>query len=475
MFKKMTLVLLAMVMVLSLTVGAMASGVELVNGEKGGYIHADEQNLNNKTVILKKEIKAYNPEETLIYGPAITYTYTIAGATGDDLKTVTDATTDHKSGLATTATALTGITDEVTITGTETNKIEWTNADILDASNTGKENYKNLTIDFSNVVFEKPGVYRYKITETANAYTTSGVTDGNGKTDNIRYLDVYVMRSDSFTEKSETKTSYTKDDWRVYGFVCMEQPNAIDAASNPAKTNGFVNSTTHTADNYHTYNLTIGKILSGDATMNSHKFPFDVTWTAGAATGTFQFIVEETGTASATKTAQTAAKTVNGVDVANTIYKVGGASTVGTADKDGTPLIANGGTIKYIGIPSGTKVTVTETNDVAGTTYSTTAKETIGTGEAADILWTDRTAGGGTAVLSADKETATMDENDTAIYVRTDALTDSNIAIEVTNTLAIISPTGVVMRIAPYALILFAGVALLLISRRRKVAVEDEE
>ena len=50
----------------------------------------------------------------------------------------------------------------------------------------------------------------------------------------------------------------------------------------------------------------------------------------------------------------------------------------------------------------------------------------------------------------------------------------ANSVIGLTNTLAEISPTGVVLRVAPYVLILGAGLALLLISRRRKTASEEE-
>ena len=463
--KKLGAIALVLMLMMSLSVSAFADQT-LNGGEVGGYTSPDTQNVNDKVVKIAKEITVYNPDENYVYGPAITYTYAIAPAPTDVLVSITDATSDHASGLATTVTALAGVTTGVTMNGTSANTIAWTNDDILEASANGTANNKFLSIDFNSVVFSQPGVYRYQITETANAYTTSGVTDGS--ISGTRYLDVYVMRSDSFTDGS------TAEQWRVYGYVCINSESAAspitpESAVNDVKTNGFVDTNTaadaSTADEYRTYNLTLGKTLSGDTTMNNHKFPFDAAWTASDATGTFQFAVKESGTASATKTAQAAAKTVNGNDVAaNTLYMVGGADAVGTADKDGTPLIANGGTIKYIGIPNGTKVTVTETNDVAGTTYNTTGTETVGTGSAANIVWT-----GGTSAKSSDNKTATMSNSSTTIYEQAAApAADSNVTIQVTNTLAIISPTGVVMRVAPYMLMLAAGIVLLVISRRRK-------
>ena len=465
---------LVMSMTIELAFAENPTPASLTNGEVGGYTQQNQQNLDNKAVKIAKEITVYNPDETLVYGPAITYTYAIAPASNDVLVSITDAASDHDSGFATATTALAGMAENVTMTGTSQNTIAWTNADILDASANGTANLKYLTIDFKNVVFTQPGVYRYTLTETANAYTTSGVTDGS--ISGTRYLDVYVMRSSIFdvSHDGSAEHPFQANDWKIYGYVCINSEAGTftitpSSAVNTVKTNGFVDTNTDegtsTADEYRTYNLTLGKTLSNDATMNSHKFPFDATWTAGDATGTFQFIVEETGTASATKVAQTATTTVNGTTVdADTLYKVGGADVVGTADKDGTPLIANGDTIKYIGIPNGTKVTVTETNDVVGTTYTTTGTETVGTGSATNIVWT-----GGTSAKPADNKAATMDQDDTTIYAQAAAPTaDSNVAIQVTNVLAIISPTGVVLRIAPYALMLGAGIVLLLITRRRK-------
>lgn len=469
-FKKISAIVLALVMVLAMGTTAFADDpATLTGGEAGGYAAPDTQNLDNKQINIKKEITVYNPDESFVYGPAITYTYTITPASGAELVSITDATSDHTSGLATSTTALAGVTTAVKVnngtagtTANATGTIAWTNADILDASAAGTANYKNLTIDFSNVVFTQPGVYRYKITETPASYTTSGVTDGT--ISNTRYLDVYVMRSDSYTDGT------TAAQWKIYGYVCLDSSLASTPVTpSTTKTNGFVDtddssSSTVTADEYHTYNLTIGKTLNGDTTMNGHKFPFDATWTAGAATGTFQFAVETTGTAQVTSSTDSTANSINGTAISTSLLKVGGADVVGTPDKDGTPSIAKDATVKYIGIPNGTKVTVTETNNVTGTTYATAGTETIGSGSATDIEWT-----GGTSAKSTDSKTATMAPSATTIYAQASAPTaDSNVAIQVTNTLSIISPTGVVLRVAPYALMLGVGLFLVAFSRKRR-------
>ena len=438
-------------------------------GVAGTWTAKDTPITQDKTINIKKEIKVFNPDDTLIYGPAITYTYSIAAASGTELVTVTDETDNHTSGLATTVTANAGVTTGVTLTGTTANTIAWTNADVLDASASGTSNYKNLTIDFSNVVFTAPGVYRYKITEAANAYTTSGVTDGTSTA--VRYLDVYVKRSDSDTAPYALYTDgSTPNQWIIYGYVCLvDTLGTTNVTPGISKTNGFVtalnpdgDTTTdddQLADEYHTYNLTVGKTLSGDTTMNSHKFPFDVVWADGGATGTFQFAVEADDKVGVTKNAETATATVNGTSITS-LYKVGGANAVTTPDKDGVLSIANGGTVKYIGIPQAAYATVTETNDVPGTTYSTTAKETIGTGTATDVVFNAAT----TAALDTNKKIATMDPNDTAVYAEAATVTaNSNYAVQFTNTLSIISPTGFVVRFAPYMLVLMGGIFLIVL------------
>ena len=278
------------------------------------------------------------------------------------------------------------------------------------------------------------------------------------------------MRSDAYDA-----AEITKEDWRIYGYVCVIEseditPDGDTTTAGAVKTNGFVAATNDgtavKADEYHTFNLTVGKTLVGDSTMNSHQFPFDAAWTAGDATGTFQFAVEATN-ATVTRTAQAAATSVGGTTVAaDSLYKVGGADAVGTADKDGNPSIANRGTVKYIGIPTGTKAAVTETNNVTGTTYTTTL-EVDGTAAAFT---------GGSATLANEDKVATMADGATAVYAQASApAADTDTTIQFTNTLSVISPTGYVVRFAPYAVMLIAGIALLVVAKKHRKHTEEDE
>jgi hypothetical protein len=478
------------------TAGTGAAGA----GEIGGYVEADKQAQGiTKSVRIAKEITAYNPDKAYVYGPAITYTYAIATTSGDELVKITDATTDHTSKVATTVTALPGLTTNVTMTGTEANKIAWTNSDILNTSATGTPNYKYLTIDFSNVAFDKgPGVYRYKITESTT-YTNTGVTDGSISA--IRYLDVYVMRSANFdaTHDGTTGHEYVAADWDIYGYVCIgdADKNTNITPTMTTKTNGFVDgdaTSSHDsyADEYYTYNFTVTKDLVGDDTMIDHQFPMTVVF-SGGPTGTFQLIAETDGAKSTLTTTEVAAgaETVNsasGVSGASAttaaIKKVGSAVALASFANAGAPKVADGNTtagttvgyIKYIGIPNTMVVTVTETNDVTGTTYTATVKEDVTTDNGSALVATTFTAS--TGILASENAIASIDTDETATRAAaTNGNADTiakNIQVEFTNTLAIISPTGYVARIAPYALILIAGIVLLIVAKRRKPAKEEE-
>ena len=77
--KKALALALAVLMMASLSVAAFADGeAELTGGEVGGFTSPDKPKVQNKTLILKKELTAYNADATQIQAPTISYTYTIA-------------------------------------------------------------------------------------------------------------------------------------------------------------------------------------------------------------------------------------------------------------------------------------------------------------------------------------------------------------------------------------------------------------
>ena len=457
MMKKMVALLLAALLVIGVCGTAMADqtfGTNDTNGVIGALQHPDTVTVTDKTVIFPKNLKVYNPTTVSVNAPTITYTYVIEqGSAG---KNITDDSSVHAVGVAVTAPTKAGILSGLQVTGALnqtantaatvsgnkiTNTIAWTTAGTVNAGSTGVDNIANLELDFSNVDFSGTGngagVYRYKITETATTYGSSGVEPGDAQTDTASrtgYLDVYV------------KDSATAGEYDIYGYVFMTADADVTTATTTKK-RGF------DADNYYTFNVSIKKILSGDQIMNSHQFPFYVTFANSKVTANVLPIVEVNDTSKVTAP-------TTGLTAAAISTFTFGDETGWTADLK----IANDGTVTIKGIPAGTTVTIDEKNDVAGTTYSVTA--TGGTTEQTTPLNvvpnTKASETTGWTTVTAMKQT----EN-------TNAAADENVNVIFTNSLALISPTGVVMRVAPYVLILAAGITLLLISRRRKAAEEE--
>ena len=227
-------------------------------GEQGVFASPDAPTSQSKTLILEKEIRVYNLDESTVYGPTITYNYAVAPATVASGTSVTDNANKHDPQGSVTTLVKEGI-------GTLSATVSWAN-DELDANTDGTKNVKDISLDFSNVVFTGAGVYRYTITESLAdgfSYDNTGVTETTGN--HVRYIDVYVKPADTFTDGS------TAAQWDIYGFTCFTNNQSItDANKSTAavKTTGFVDGTTDgtddtafLADQYYTYNLTISKLL----------------------------------------------------------------------------------------------------------------------------------------------------------------------------------------------------------------------
>lgn len=459
--KKALALALAVLMMASLSVAAFAEGeAELTGGEVGGFTSPDKPKVQNKTLILKKELTAYNLDATQIQAPTISYTYAITA--GDAGVNVTDAASDHAEGIgAIKVPTKAGITEGVTLTGTAPNTIAWTNTEKLVAATDGAANYKDLKIDFSNVVFTGPGVYRYIITETAPNYAASGVTEckaGEAAASHDRYLDVYVKAADSFTNGS------TAEEWDIYGYVCMYENKAItpdgDTTTTGAmKTNGFVSGTNDgteiKADSYYTFNVTVSKTVQNDNYAKAtHAFPFTVIFTNADVTQSVDISSATTGTTTPT----------GFVDPA--------AGALSDDDTRGVVFIKDGASVKYIGIPNGTSVEVYETNDMTGVIYQvTTALTGTETNTDNSVSWDIAPT---VAIAQAAAKEAFQSKKAT-ITTTKDEDDDNAYAVAVTNTLLTISPTGVSLRVAPYALMLCAGLLLVFFSRRRKAKAESED
>lgn len=122
-------------------------------------------------------------------------------------------------------------------------------------TNSGATGYKyakkEVTVDFSNVTFNSPGIYRYIITEGSS--TTSGIINDTTAT---RTLDVYVESNDT-------------GGLSVAGYFLHEDN---------AKSTGFTNE-------YATYDLTLKKNVTGNQGDRDKYFEFTVE-IANAAEGT---------------------------------------------------------------------------------------------------------------------------------------------------------------------------------------------
>lgn len=425
-------VVFALAILFAMSVPAWADGASLT-------LH-DGTNTTNETVRILKEITVYNPDTFTVNEPTASYTYGISA--GTNTHKVNDGTSEVtvKSGIVTnvTMTSQTNSTpaDTTTLTysPTNTNGANST-AEQFNATSDGSANTKWIDINFSNVIFGAPGVYRYEISESNYTYTKTGIVEGN--TGHKRFLDVYVKANEtSFTNGT------TAAEWDVYGYVLSTDDTDLTTTNETTyKTTGFVADSNNgkTADQYYTFNLIVGKTVANDnyTINNHHEFPFTVV--LDNPTVSVNVLPIMTVGNHATQSTLTAGP-------------IGSASNATTW----TPTIGHEGTVTYVGIPTGTTVTIKEQNDLTGVAYSAVSS---GADADATVKVID---------YQVDSNTATVNKGATASQAAT-----GNSTVTFTNTLQNISPTGLAFRIAPYVLMLAAGVSLIVLFAKRKHEATD--
>lgn len=183
---------------------------------------------------------------------------------------------------------------------------------------------KTVTVDFGNVDFNAPGIYRYVITESEN--TQDGITDDNILT---RTLDVFVEY------ENENSGQLIVSDYILY------PGTKTDSADVPSanKDDGFTNT-------YTTYDLTLEKQVTGNQGDRDKYFEFNVEITNAVKETVYTVDLQNAdGTLTVDGTAKTNPATLTTTD---------GAVTATYYLKDDQSIVIQG-------LTAGTKYTIRET------------------------------------------------------------------------------------------------------------------
>lgn len=273
---------------------------------------------------------------------------------------------------------------------------------------------KTATLDFSACAFTEPGIYRYVITESG---TNQAITND---ADLTRIVDVYVEDASDADGKKLTIAGYVlhsnTDDAPD---VTMGDDNGSSGAYAATKSQGFTNT-------YDTSDLTFRKEVSGNQASHDKYFEFTVAITDAVA-GTV-YDVDITG-ADATSGSNAATIEANTGKTNPTSLTVGDDGTVTQKF-----YLQHGQEVKIQGIAKDTNYEVTENAE----DYKSTA--------AGVADYTDAVEG---TVASVDLKTSYLNTRNGVI------------------------PTGIVMAVAPFAVVtLLGGFGAATIMMKRK---KDEE
>ncbi len=441
MMKKLGALLLSLLMVISLGTSAMAAEVKL-----GTDTSTDTYVVNPAYDVAVTD--GFTPITSVVFKSTLTskgsynsvgavFTYTVAAGTASSV-----SSTNPQKTYQIYAGPIAAI-DTTTLTATHA---------VNASTGTDVSSVQNVTITFKDVNtsnFPQSGIYRYTVTQAeltdaqkaADIKALENGSDTNGvQTAVTKYLDVYVITND-------TNGDGTPDSAKIYGAVLFESasdPTAVDAShmtGDGATGKVYAQYTTtgtkktDSFDNIYTaYKITIEKKVAGAAASASDKFPFSLTITdptTGETTVTLAG-VKYTIADSSKESTETSTPTIGTTAVTSIKLK-----------KDET--------VEITGLPASAVVLLKETiNEALGYDITSTIENFDGTTTNISTPVKTDTAGTSGAVKKADTGKITY-----------------------TNTREQISPTGVVIRVAPYLMILGAGIVLLLISRRRRTAEES--
>ena len=411
-FKKIGAILLVAVLALTMSVVVFAD-----DETAGGAVVNGTVTQDSETVSIKKEIVFINAEATTVREPNITYTYTLTAATG------VTATVKDSTGLS--ATVKDGVAGAIA-TGTDT--IVFKDTVTASATSAGTADVKYADLVFNEDVFTAPGIYRYIVTETCSPTKASVGVAENGTYNNVRYLDVYV-------QKKNASLSNAAGNMKIYGYVLYEDATGAEDVSfngytgeeqNLAKKSAGFDSASVGYDKYETENLYINKTTTGVLGDKGHDFPLSIAIAAPSGV-----------------TAPKLDASVSGNGALNSVLTdtVGNYLVLGTL----TGTVRDGSQLVLKGLPVGSTLTVTETND-SPDSYKVKMESSLN-GAAATTIYTE-------AIVAA-----------SATAVSSSVTASTKVELSITNTLDAISPTGFADRFTPFAILVVLGIGLVVMTR----------
>ena len=432
--KKISALVLVLVMVLAVSVTAMAEGPTV----KGDYSATEGTHTtpdNDGKIPLTKTVVYLNPDSKIsVRQPDITFSYAVEPATVGTNTTVTSVSGDPTSVSNGVAGGVTAPSDIVISSDTA-----------VTVSSNGTPKVYTTTMGVDITKFSRAGIYRYKITESANpAVAEAGITRSEDYSAD-RYLDVYIKNAEG-------------GGLELMGAVIFKDNTSISATGDNVYTGKTTGYDVTTADNdyaddagvdrYFTYNLTVNKTTNGNMADKTHQFP--ITINISKATGL-------TNDATVDVSVNDNATLPSGAATA----ALGTAVSISATMKDGGELYIKG--IAYF--PGATPAyatinSVTETNDTSDYyTPKITQKTNLKDGN--PVLDFDND----TIAPSASKSTTGSASLEAGKY---------SAMLKLTNVVSAISPTGYITRFAPYALILVGGIVLLIISKKHRKHTDEE-
>ncbi len=452
--RKIGAIVLAVMMIAAVGLAYATSADDTYTGSgDSNAITGTGNRIGETTIPLTKGIIFFNANGSAVYEPNITFNYTVAPDTALDADGTTATVTDDGSqnnGTPVTRNVYPGPANGVTgtsITFSSGNDAHTTAADGAEVEHSG-----NLTFDASK--FDRPGIYRYVITESVDGSGTdaeklaaAGLTARDANYTTTRYLDVYVRNGDSGFE--------------MYGAVIFvstgSTPGTDSIGTNTEKTTGFqpgVGGASSYAsdpnvDKYTTYDFTVKKTVSGSMADKNHDFPFYVT-VSNTISGAKYTYTNDAGTA--------AAETISGTSI-----------TKGSGSTSSDLKLKHNEQISFVGVPSSQATDLAIVSKEYNDTYdqytaSTTAKNgtlNIANTNDADPVVTNGVMTATTGSMITESFDIVSNDDDAQV-------------LTIDNNLTEISPTGYVSRFAPYALILIGGIALLIISKKHKKHTDEE-